>query len=61
MKPILNAGHKVITLLERIREGIAPVTDKLLDRLTGACWEPSIPERPPIGPWSLSPPLAGSE
>lgn len=36
MKPILNAGHKVITLLERIREGIAPVTDKLLDRLTGA-------------------------
>lgn len=35
MTPLLNAGHKLVTLLERIRLALAPVSDKLLDRLAG--------------------------
>lgn len=35
MNPLLNAGQRFINVLEAIRRGIAPLTDAVLDRVTG--------------------------
>lgn len=35
MNPLLNAGQRFVNVLEAIRRGISPVTDAVLDRITG--------------------------
>ena len=35
MNPLLNAGQRFVNVLEAIRRGISPVTDAVLDRVTG--------------------------
>ncbi|MEK6669637.1 MAG: HlyD family type I secretion periplasmic adaptor subunit [Pseudomonadota bacterium] len=35
MNPLLNAGQRFVNVLEAIRRGIAPLTDAVLDRITG--------------------------
>jgi len=35
MNPLLNAGQRFVNVLEAIRRGIAPLTDAVLDRVTG--------------------------
>ncbi len=35
MNPLLNAGQRFVNVLEAIRRGISPLTDAILDRITG--------------------------
>ncbi|MDI1349362.1 HlyD family type I secretion periplasmic adaptor subunit [Aquabacterium sp.] len=35
MNPLLNAGQRFVNVLEAIRRGISPLTDAVLDRVTG--------------------------